>query len=118
MFGDFIHECTPQTMRDATGRTKYPLSDAQVADVVRRYLASVTDVDTMFGEILDTARHLGMLDDTIVIFWSGDHGFFTGRQRPVGEVDQLRLGDPHPAHHARTGDALGRRHRARPRRGG
>ena len=48
------------------------------ADIVRRYLASVTDVDTMFGEILDTARHLGMLDDTIVIFWSGDHGFSLG----------------------------------------
>ncbi len=78
MFGDFIHECTPQTMPGATGRTKYPLSDAQVADVVRRYLASVTDVDTMFGEILDTAQHLGMLDDTIVIFWSGDHGFSLG----------------------------------------
>lgn len=78
MFGDFIHECTPQTMPRATGRTRYRLSDAQVADVVRRYLASVTDVDTMFGEILDTARHLGMLDDTIVIFWSGDHGFSLG----------------------------------------
>jgi arylsulfatase A-like enzyme len=78
MFGDFIHECTPQTMPGATGRTRYPLSNEQLADVVRRYLASVTDVDTMFGQILDTARDLDMLDDTIVIFWSGDHGFSLG----------------------------------------
>jgi iduronate 2-sulfatase len=78
VFGDFLHMCTPRTIPEAFGHTKFLLSDAQVADIVRRYLASVTDVDTMFGEILDTAKHLGMLDDTIVIFWSGDHGFSLG----------------------------------------
>ena len=78
VLGDFLQMCTPQTIPQATGRERFLLSDSQVADIVRRYLASVTDVDTMFGEILDTAKHLGMLDDTIVIFWSGDHGFSLG----------------------------------------
>lgn len=78
LFGNFIKMCTPQTRPGASGQRLYPLSDAEIADIVRRYLASTTDVDTMFGQILDTAEHLGMLDDTIVIFWSGDHGFSLG----------------------------------------
>jgi arylsulfatase A-like enzyme len=80
MYHDFLEACTPETRPGLQGgpRQKVLLSDAEVADIVRRYLASVTDVDTMFGEILDTAKSLGMLDNTIVIFWSGDHGFSLG----------------------------------------
>jgi iduronate 2-sulfatase len=76
----FLEECTPQTRPHLVAKRKQEiaLTDADVADIVRRYLASVTDVDTMFGEILDTAERLGMLDNTIVIFWSGDHGFSLG----------------------------------------
>jgi iduronate 2-sulfatase len=80
MFDDLLETCTPETRPGLRGAVhqKVLLSDAEVADIVRRYLASVTDVDTMFGQVLDTARHLGMLDNTIVIFWSGDHGFSLG----------------------------------------
>jgi iduronate 2-sulfatase len=80
MFDGFLEMCTPETRPGLGGAPSEQvlLSDAEVADIVRRYLASVTDVDTMFGQILDTAKHLGMLDNTIVIFWSGDHGFSLG----------------------------------------
>ena len=76
----FIEMCTPVTRPGLVAPADQPiqLTDAEVADIVRRYLAEVTDVDTMFGEILDTARRLGMLDNTIVIFWSGDHGHSLG----------------------------------------
>ena len=79
MFGGLhpdVH--TPNRAGCRAAAKEFQLSDAQVADIVRRYLASVTDVDTMFGQILDAADRLGMLDDTIVIFWSGDHGFSLG----------------------------------------
>ena len=76
----FLEMCTPVTRPGlvAEPSQKIELTDAEVADIVRRYLAEVTDVDTMFGEILDAGRRLGMLDDTIVIFWSGDHGHSLG----------------------------------------
>jgi arylsulfatase A-like enzyme len=75
----FLEMCTPNTRPDVrAGQPKVQLSDDEVADVVRRFLASVTDLDTMFGQILATADDLGMLDNTIVIFWSGDHGFSLG----------------------------------------
>ncbi len=80
VFAGFIPECTPETRpevdEDTTGRVT--LGDDEVADIVRRYLASVTDVDTMFGEVLDRAADRGLLENTIVIFWSGDHGFQLG----------------------------------------
>jgi arylsulfatase A-like enzyme len=80
MRAGFLEECTPVTRPGlhAAPNAQVTLSDADVADIARRYLAEVTDVDTMFGEILDTAKNLRMLDDTIVIFWSGDHGFSLG----------------------------------------
>lgn len=80
VFADFIPQCTPETRpqleRGATGQVV--LTEAEVSDIVERYLASVTDIDTMFGNVLDRAEELGLLDDTIVIFWSGDHGFQLG----------------------------------------
>jgi arylsulfatase A-like enzyme len=80
MYAGFLRMCTPETRPglDAADAAPVALTDAEVADIVRRYLAEVTDVDTMFGEILDTARELRMLDNTIVIFWSGDHGHSLG----------------------------------------
>lgn len=80
VFADFIPQCTPETRPEIEPGTtgQVPLTDADVTDIVGRYLASVTDIDTMFGAVLDRAGELGLLDDTIVIFWSGDHGFQLG----------------------------------------
>ena len=80
MNADFLEMCTPGTRPGvhSVGQERVQLSDGEVADVVRRFLASVTDLDTMFGQILHTADDLGILDNTIVIFWSGDHGFSLG----------------------------------------
>ena len=116
--GDFLKMCTPQTIPEASGAKRFRLSDAQVADIVRRYLASVTDVDTMFGEILDSARHLGMLDDTIVIFWSGDHGFSLGDSGQWGKWTNYASATRIPLIMSVPGMQSAGASRARYRRGG
>ena len=45
----------------------------------------MTDIDTMFGTLYDTLDELGLVDNTIVIFWSGDHGFSLGENDSWGK---------------------------------
>jgi arylsulfatase A-like enzyme len=77
----FLAQCTPETRPEeveAGSPARLDLTEAEAADITRRYLASVTDIDTMFGQVLDHADKRRLLDDTVVIFWSGDHGFQLG----------------------------------------
>ena len=41
------------------------------------YFASVTYIDTQIGKVLDHLKHLGILDDTIIVLW-GDNGWKLG----------------------------------------
>jgi arylsulfatase A-like enzyme len=80
----YLERCSPQTLPEAGGveageaAEEVELTDAEAEDLALRYLASVSDLDEMFGAVLDTAEQLEMLDNTIVIFWSGDHGYALG----------------------------------------
>ncbi|MDH3755863.1 MAG: sulfatase-like hydrolase/transferase [Acidimicrobiia bacterium] len=75
-----------QTVLPAPGTE---LSDAAARDMTARYFAEMTDVDRAFGEILSTLDELGLRDDTIVIFWSGDHGFHLGTNDRWGKWSNL-----------------------------
>ena len=81
VYAGFVPHCTPETrpeIKKSTWKGEVQFTEAEVSDLVRRYLASVTDMDGMFGDVLDTAASRNLLDNTIVIFWSGDHGFQLG----------------------------------------
>lgn len=67
------------------GVDRRQVSDAQNEDMTARFYASVTDLDQMFGEVYDEADRLGLLENTIVIFWSGDHGFSLGKNDRWGK---------------------------------
>lgn len=60
-------------------------TDAQDKDMTARFYATVSDLDRMFGEVYDEAVRLGLLKNTIVIFWSGDHGFSLGKNGRWGK---------------------------------
>lgn len=75
----------PEEQLDCMGVTETAMTDEVAADVTKRYLASVTDVDTMFGALYDELVDLGLLENTIVIFWSGDHGFSLGENDTWGK---------------------------------
>ncbi len=54
------------------------MSNAQARDVTMRYYADITDVDKKVGDVLQKARNLKLYDNTIIVVWSGDHGFQLG----------------------------------------
>lgn len=64
---------------------KDPRQDSEYANEVRRhYLACVTYVDKMVGDILNTLEESGRADDTIVVLWS-DHGWNLGEHAIWGK---------------------------------
>ncbi|MDG5749571.1 sulfatase [Qipengyuania sp. XHP0211] len=46
-------------------------------DLIRGYMASVTFVDRMIGEVLDYLDESGLSENTVVVLW-GDHGYKLG----------------------------------------
>jgi iduronate 2-sulfatase len=75
----------PEDQLDCMGVASTTMSDADAVDVTRRYLASVTDIDTMFGALYDTIEELDLLENTIIVFWSGDHGYSLGENDSWGK---------------------------------
>lgn len=56
------------------------LSEQTSRELIAAYWGYVTLIDSQIGRILDAARELGVLDDAAV-FFSADHGEFTGAHR-------------------------------------
>ena len=52
-------------------------ADLEVADYARNYFAAVTSVDKYIGNVIDELEKSGILDNTIVVFFS-DHGEMLG----------------------------------------
>lgn len=56
---------------------KGPLSDDQARSMIHGYYAAISYVDAQIGRLLDELDHLGLTENTIVVFW-GDHGWKLG----------------------------------------
>lgn len=54
-----------------------PMSPAQTQRLRRAYAASITYVDTLIGDLLQTVSDTGLADDTLIVLWS-DHGYKLG----------------------------------------
>ena len=74
----YIERCAPDLRANLPTDEIIELTDDEAVTLTRDYLAAITDLDTMVGEIIDHADRLGMRENTIVIFWSGDHGYSLG----------------------------------------
>jgi choline-sulfatase len=55
------------------------LQEQKWPDAVQAYLASITFVDTMVGELIDALDRSGRADRTVVVLW-GDHGYHLGEK--------------------------------------
>ncbi|WP_199711137.1 sulfatase-like hydrolase/transferase [Tessaracoccus antarcticus] len=56
------------------------MTEAESRKVIAVYWGYVTLIDEQIGRVLDTARELGLMDST-ALFFSSDHGEFTGAHR-------------------------------------
>lgn len=73
------------SMQECAGASATVVDDAEAQDITARYFAEVTDMDRSFGLLMASVDELGLMDDTIVIFWSGDHGFSLGQNDRWGK---------------------------------
>jgi iduronate 2-sulfatase len=78
-------EAPGRAMDTSCGYPDTTLTAARAQYFTELHYADITDVDTIFGDVMQTAENLGLLDNTIVIFWSGDHGYSLGEQGVWGK---------------------------------
>ncbi len=78
-------EAPGRRMDTSCGYPDKTLTEARVQYFTELHYASITDVDSTFGEVMSKAEDLGLLDNTIVIFWSGDHGYSLGENGVWGK---------------------------------
>lgn len=72
-------------MQRCAGASESVVGDAEAREITARYFGEVTDLDRAFGQLLAAVDDLGLMDNTIVIFWSGDHGFSLGQNDRWGK---------------------------------
>jgi iduronate 2-sulfatase len=78
-------EAPGRQMDNSCGYPDTTLTESRAQYFTELHYASITDVDTTFGAVMKKAEELGLLDNTIVIFWSGDHGYSLGEQGVFGK---------------------------------
>ena len=75
------HQHDPHSRRLLSdfGMLDAPFSDADIRRARRAYYGSISYLDAMIGQILETLEELGMTDDTAIMFTS-DHGEMLGER--------------------------------------
>ncbi|MDP6444711.1 MAG: sulfatase-like hydrolase/transferase, partial [Pirellulaceae bacterium] len=63
--------------RELLRTAKQPLSNAQIKELRRGYLAGISYLDAQVGKVLQELERLRLRENTVVVFWS-DHGFHLG----------------------------------------
>lgn len=72
-------------LQKCSGINKQHISDADAYDITRRYYASVTEVDALIGELISEIKRLKLYQDSIIVLWSGDHGYHLGENDHWGK---------------------------------
>ncbi len=105
-----VFENQPEFLRDSMNRDRYYWrwdTPEKYQKNMRDYLAMVSGVDHMIGEMLEVLEARGLADNTIVIF-TGDNGFYMGERGFAGKwshyEESLRV--PLVIHDPRTRGAV------------
>jgi arylsulfatase A-like enzyme len=60
------------------------LTEPELKHAQALYAGSVSLVDTWFGHFIERVKHLGLWDDTMIVF-NADHGFYIGEHGYIGK---------------------------------
>jgi len=77
-FSWYLHWALPEP------RLKYLLEADQDTNLVRSYLACISFIDHLVGQVLDALEQNELAENTIVVLWS-DHGFHLGEKLITGK---------------------------------
>jgi len=92
----FPHDAPRGDLRPSTEFWGYHLGDYDVgSDAFHRmmrhgYLASVSYVDQLVGDVMQELERLGLRENTIIVLW-GDHGFHLGEHDFWGKHNTMHL---------------------------
>jgi iduronate 2-sulfatase len=78
-------EASGRSMDTTCGYEDTDLTEERAAELTTMHYADITDLDRTFGDVMREAERLDLLDNTIVIFWSGDHGYSLGQNGAWGK---------------------------------
>ena len=76
-----------------------PLDEDAAMQARLAYLACVRYVDRQVGRVLDALDELGLAENTVVVLW-GDHGWYLGEGRALGQARAARNRAAQPADHS------------------
>ena len=71
-----------------TGEQNSKLDDQTTKTLREAYYASISFVDSLVGDLIQTLRDNDLYEDTIIVFTS-DHGFHLGEHQHLGQENQF-----------------------------
>lgn len=70
-------------------RGRWP-TESETRALRHGYYAAMTYVDAQVGKVLNAAERLGLMDNTVIVFWS-DHGFHLGEHHLWAKTSNFEL---------------------------
>ena len=86
-----LEDVPPMAIQRDTRNWPYYFKDISVGQARKckqAYYACNTFVDAQVGRLLDALEEHGLMEKTLIVFWS-DHGYFLGEERTLVQTQGL-----------------------------
>ncbi len=80
-----------RTYSDVPPKSEGPIDEKKARELIRGYLACVSYIDSLVGQLLDELDRLDYRRNTIIVLW-GDHGWHLGEHAQWGKHTNFEVG--------------------------